>query len=107
MTNDEVDYLFSCSLFAGGCVHFGRQRKHGGMQAGTLPLVARIEVLPSQEISTYPSGWFPLDRSYGIIRVRKDFPAEGGAFLPEWLLLACYRYHYEALLRLQNAKSGF
>lgn len=96
-TNENVSYLFAAPLAYGGFLHVGREIFGKGMQVGTPRLVARLEI--PRELGDYPEGWFPLERDMSLLRLRKDFPDNGtkGGYLTEWLLLACYRYHYEQL----------
>jgi hypothetical protein len=92
---DPDKILFSVSLYPKGFIHFGYGIRGGGMSVGTTPIMARLDV-PS-DCGTYPDGWFILDNFRSIIKIKNSFQ-EKDNIVPEWLLLDCYRYHYEKLI---------
>jgi hypothetical protein len=98
MWKDPDKVLFTASLYGGGEVQFGYAKYGGGMSVGTNPIMARI-VIPNQLVfGEYPEGWFVIGKERILIKIKSSFTDKDN-FLPEWLLLECYRYHY---LKLKN-----
>lgn len=94
MWNDPKEIMFSVPLYAGGYIHFGRGVYSGGMTVGTSPIMARFDI--PIDCGSYPQGWFVVEKDRSIFKI-KSFFKEKDNMIPDWLLLDCYRYHYERL----------
>lgn len=94
---DPNKTLFSVSLYPAGYIHFGYATYGGGMTVGTTPLMACIDV--PIECGEYPRGWFRIEKSWSLLKIRNFFK-EKDNMLPDWLLLDCYRYFYEKSKRV-------
>jgi hypothetical protein len=94
MWKDPDKIMFTVPLYSGGCIEFGRGVYGGGMTVGTSPIMARL-IIP-KGMGEYPEGWFIVEKDRSIVKIQAEFK-EKDNFIPEWLLLDCYRYHYHKL----------
>ena len=102
--------LLTYLIYPKGKLEFGRAKYQGGMQVGTLPLIARIDI--PKDSGLYPNGWFPITTHKSFLKVKaeierddiKDVDGTKKHLLPQWLLLDCYAHHWEQLYHEKNSK---
>jgi len=98
---DPDQAVLTYPIFAGGTLEFGRARSGGGMSVGTNPLMARVNIPPGSGGTGVPAGWFVVQGSRSIVKLKAHFDGEqfkcGGVFLPDWLRADLYEHHYRRL----------
>lgn len=99
--NPPNNILLSYSLYPKGTIEIGYESYKGGMSVGTTQIVARLQI--PEDCGSYPNGWFPLEKkSMHSVKaeLERELSKDGATlFLPSWILLDCYRYHWEVLQR--------
>lgn len=98
---DPTEPLLTYTLFGGGTLEFGRAMYGGGMSVGTSPLMARVNIPAESGGTGVPTGWFVVQGSRSIVKLKAEFDAEqfkcGGVFLTDWLRADLFEYHYRKL----------
>lgn len=101
MLQDPENIDLRYNLYPSGEIVIGRGT-YRGMSVGANPLMAKISITGG---NPYPDGWFVLSDTKSLFKLKaeleKDFiiDTEGRkcTFIPKWIWLDCYRYHWEQL----------
>lgn len=99
--NPPDNILLSYNLYPKGTIEIGYESYKGGMSVGTTRIVARIQI--PKDCGSYPDEWFPLEKkSMHSLKseLERNLSKDGlNLHIPDWILLDCYRYHWEILQR--------
>ena len=104
MINDEqVNVKFTLEIYPYGKLFVGSLAYPTGMTTNGPKFDIGKIVIP-KECGLYPNLWFPLDKFRSTIKLKEELMKQTiidgdqeKIFLPEWVLLCCFRTAWETL----------